>query len=198
MKRRASVVCICILCLLSLCLSSCTFYNGNTEIYEADGVEYLLSGYVKRCFVSEITIPEGVTEHTVTLPDRLESGHKVEGIGGYVGTGVPTPCDIVIEGISTENFVSREEYLDMLEQNEFIEYTLTVNIGKYVDGVMLFDTYDVCYIKVFDTDNTSEEGAEQKPAQYIRLSIYYNIDEDNPYMYSSDGKIFYRETESAQ
>ena len=194
MKRRVSAVCICILCLLSLCLSSCTFYNGNTEVYEADGVTYLLSGYVKRCFVSEITIPEGVTEHTVTIPDRLESGHKVEGIGGYVGTGVPTPCDIVIDGISTEAIGSHEEYTDMLEQNEFIEYTLTVNVGKYVDDVMLFDAYDACYIKVFDT---SEEGAEQKPAQYIRLSIHYNIDEDNPYMYSSDGKIFYRETETA-
>ena len=125
-KFVTGIFSLVIITALCLSLSSCTFYNGNIDYYEKDGVHYIVSGYVKRCFVTDIEFPAGVTEHTVTIPDKIESGHVVEGIGGFVGIGVRYPCDIFFEDELLEHIYG-DEYDQMLEYGEFIDYTLTIN-----------------------------------------------------------------------
>ncbi len=185
---------------LILSLSSCTLYHsGKEEIVEKDGVHYLLSGYFKVCFVTYITIPEGQTSLEITIPDRLDSGHKVEGIGGYVGTGVPAPCDIIIEGFKTEGIYDHEEYEAMIVADRFTDYSLTVNVGKNINDILFY--YPIINSGepyVYYTKLQADDSDGQDAPQYIRVRVYINIDDDNMYYYSENGVVYTKEQNTNQ
>lgn len=193
-----------LLCLVALLisLSACTMYNGNTSFEEKDGVSYLLSGYVKKCFVDMIIIPEGKTEWSITIPDKLDSGHVVEGIGGYTGTGVPTPCFIGVDGIDTEMTWDRDEYNQMLEDGEFVDVTLTLNVGSKVRNIFFYEfsvwnEYDpYVYLKISEDAESltdTEKNELDGHPRYIRIKVLFNISENNEYYYSIDGVAFNKE-----
>ena len=198
MTRRVAFWAVSLLCLAAVIfsLSACTMYNGNTSFEEKDGVSYILSGYVKCCFVTCITIPEGQTQYEVTIPDKLDSGHKVEGLGGYTGTGVPTPCDIAVDGMATELITDHDEYMEMLEAAEFTDYELTVNVGKYVD-MMRFVCFSVYgdYEPYFYLKTTDGENENAVP-RYVRIHVSFNVSEDNEYFYSADGIAYEKEDDT--
>lgn len=191
----------CIVALI-LSLSACTFYQSGVGFVEKDGVGYIVSGMVERCFVYSIEIPEGKIEYEVTIPDKIDSGHKVEGLGGYTGTGVPNPCVLSIENIIPADMDSGE-YQKMLDAGEFTDYTLTVNVGKHVRKIFFadFSAYNdyepFVYIKVRDTETTVENETEDTiPPQYIRIKVIINVDEDNEQLYSVDGIVYHKDAET--
>jgi hypothetical protein len=197
--RIGSLLC---LAALLISLSACTMYNGNTSFEEKDGVSYLLSGYVKKCFVTDIIIPKGKTEWSITIPDKLDSGHVVEGIGGYTGTGVPTPCFIGVDGVDTEMIQDHDEYSQMLENGDFIDLTLTLNVGGNVRKMFFYDfavwnEYDpYVYLKIIEeTDSLSDAVGNELDAspRYIRIKVLFNVAENNEYFYSTDGVAFNKE-----
>ncbi len=180
-------------------------YNGNVSVEEKDGVSYLLSGYVKRCFVTDIFIPAGKTEWSVDIPESVDSGHVVEGIGGYTGTGVPSPCGIWIDGIDTVTISDHNEYLQMLENGEYIDYTLTVNVGDNVRKMMFYDfsvwgDYEpYVYLKLAETAEALSDTAEcgnDATARYIRVKVLFNVSENSEFFYSLDGKAFNKEQQT--
>ena len=162
------------------------------------GVGYTVSGIVKRCFVSYIKIPAGQTEYEVTIPDKIDSGHKVEGLGGFVGSGAPNPCEIFMEGTTP---MYSDEYQKMLDAGEFTDYKITVNIGKYVDNIFFRDfsvsedSESYFYLKIADTETSTEADTadEEAPPQYIRIRVLINVDEENEYFYSVNGIVYRKE-----
>ena len=204
MKRGKAFKFLSLVCLAALCLSlsACTFYQaGSRDFVEMGGVGYTVSGIIKRCFVSYIEIPEGQTEYEVTIPDKIDSGHKVEGIGGYVGSGAPNPCEIFIENTAP---MYNDEYQKMLDAGEFTDYTVTINVGRYVDTIFFrdFSAYGddeaYVYLKISDTETSTEADTtdEATPPQYIRIKVLINVDSENEYFYSVDGIVYPKETET--
>ncbi len=160
--------------LLSLALSACTpFTKGRSETEQ--NVTYYVSDLGMRAYARDF-FWNGDTEHTdIIIPDKLENGADVEGLGGYFGTGVPDPFCVTVP---KEIIPLR----DPSEDEEIIKVTFNVTVGKNVKRAMF--SWGDKYLLLGSGDDT----------EWYEPVFVFTCDSENPYLKSVDGKLYEKET----
>ncbi|MBO4413672.1 MAG: hypothetical protein J5830_03095 [Clostridia bacterium] len=162
---------------LTLVFSACTpFTKGGsaTEQY----VTYYVSDLGTRAYARDFFWNGDVDETDIVIPDKLESGAVVEGIGGYFGTGVPDPFSVIVP----------KEVMPLRgpsEDDEITKVTFNVTVGKNVKRAMFgYAEYGGKYLLL---------GTGDDPEWYEPVFVF-SCDPDNPYLKSVDGKLYEKET----
>lgn len=147
-----------------------------SECVIEDNVEYTVSKLFKKARVSEIILTKEKTTYEIVIPERLENGALVEGIG------YPT-TSIDLFGYSFENYkikgyasVPEEE----VEFEEVTDYYITIVFGeniKKADSV-LYLAEEPIIRQLLNTD------------EYVRLNFMFQVSPENEYYYSQDGKLY--------
>ena len=102
MKKTLMTAAAVLLAALVVFTSGCTLYNSGS--FKADGINYYLRDDKKAAFASECELTYG-SDGVITVPDEI-NGAKVISLGGYFGTGVPSPFGVrEIDGLPTKRSV---------------------------------------------------------------------------------------------
>ena len=138
-----------------------------------NNIKYETNPVLKIARVSGIILTKGKTTYEIVVPEYLEDGTCVEGIG-YVTKSID------LFGFSFENHRLSHELIseEEIEQVTVVDYYITFKIGKNIktaDPLLYCD----CVLKRFlDTD------------EYIRVNFEYEVSLDNEYLYSQDGILY--------
>ena len=171
--RDRMTVLIWFVVLLFLCasfLTQCSLMYGNRE-FVSDNLSYDTNSILNICFASTYTWPIGEKHVVLDIPDTYD-GYRVTALGGYVGSGAPSPF---MANLPNTLSVCSE---DTLPNNAQIDqYHLVLNIGKYLreDKLIVMDYYH-------------KVGTNQ----YVQVLVTVNCSPENPYFYSEDGKLYKR------
>ena len=154
--------------MLSLCACSLeyTYSNGKT----VDGVYYVFSDARKICFASHYSWDEKEKNITITIQDEVD-GYKVVALGGFIGSGVPTPF-----GVYTQNPIMGGDVRCIRKGTAVEEIGVTVRLGKNV--------------KQIDCANMNH-FLQTKEGTYIFIAKF-EIDENNKYFETDEtGRLTY-------
>ena len=172
MKKRIQLLFLFLILIPVLC--------GCSLLYSADWLEsddLWLSPHMIRkvCFVGRYTWSGDGPEAVLRVPDVCE-GYSVTGLGGFHGSGAPTPFGIYIPGTKAMHGEGT------LPENAKIEqYHLTIHLGKKIKETKLIDMN--CYHNM---------GGNR----FIQVLVTVTCDEENPYFYSENGKLYSRKNDS--
>ncbi len=178
--------------LILFSLSSCTAYES-MEDYES-GIVFGYSKLKNDCFAGPIIYTKnGTTE--ITVPNTF-NGAPVTKLGGYTGTGYPTPffvnCDEFYfpEGYHNEYSTDDETLNYIIDENTILE------IENIVFRIKLPDTLE----EIVNTELKTVAYAEKndgdiKTLKVFRPVYYFEISENNDTFYTKDGKLYYKETD---
>ncbi len=177
--------------LLCVFLCSCTTYNDSADV---NGVYVGYSKLFQNYFIGGVSYEKG-EDPRIVLPSVYE-GHTINELGGYIGTGVPTPFSIVFEGedwfpdAPDEWYTTMEEYL----YTDFFEgYEVKVE--------------DICFqitlpsglerIKNLRCDDIlCGEVTAEKLVYVLRPVYYFEIAESNEYFYTQEGRLYDKQTKA--
>lgn len=167
MKKLISIILFGIL-MLSLC--SCSLEYDYSKGKTVDGVYYVFSSVRKICFASHYTWDEKDKNITINIPDEVD-GYKVVALGGFTGSGAPTPF-----GIFTPNAIMGGS-IGCIDENAIVEkISVTIHLGKNV--------------KEIDCTNMNH-FLQTKKGTYIFLAKF-EIDDNNEYFKADEsGKLTY-------
>lgn len=141
------------------------------------------------CFVGCYTVEKYIDNMEITIPDYYED-IPIERIGGYYGTGVPTPFYI-----DTSEYINSPE--DSLYSGVFsghpddfnldVKYTVVdlpfrLNIGKNINEISNV-SMDLYY--PYKNDNGS--------ITFYHPVVWITCSTDNEHFYSKDGKLYDKE-----
>ena len=175
MKRIFDKITVVLLAVVLLFLSvsfltQCSLMYGNKD-FSSDGLSYEAHSILHSCFASAYTWPSGEKYAVLDIPDTCD-GYRVTALGGYVGSGAPSPFMANL----TNAFSVHSK--GTLPANARIEqYHLVLNIGKHLrhdEFIVMDDYYNV--------------GLDQ----FVQILVTVNCSSENPYFYSEDGKLYKR------
>ena len=109
--------------------------------------------------------------------------YPVEGLGGYVGTGFPSPFFVDIKGLDPTAGVSPSNgsfdwYLG--DKTEYVCYDLTLNIGPGIEEIY------------------AEQDALLADQKLYIVRVYVNCDPENRRFYSEDGILYKKNGERVE
>ena len=184
-------VAVSVLLVLLIGLSGCTgFYGKNDGLSGCLSVR--VSDWKTRAFAAEYYWDgftfTGTAPLTIDVPDEYK-GTPVTALGGYIGTGVPTPFTVV-PSTNSQLELAHADFvmLSQLEDDTVINYEklfFTVNIGKNLNNIVLVSRGSIPIrmpdgtVTVYEIDyrfNCSEENR----TFYSRDGILYNRSDDKP------------------
>lgn len=180
MSQKGIFKTVILVSLIGLLLSACTFYQEGRYSVTENNVSYTASNIKKVCFADHIQLPKDATEVEITVPDRISTGHLVEGIGGYVGSGAPVPCSVGIADTELE-IVSDTEAI-----TEYTTYTVTLKLGKHIDKLSFFDFI------TRSGEETCQYFLRKDTEEIIKIQMIFQIDPQNEHMTSIDGILYYK------
>lgn len=187
MKTKAFVRTVFLLLTVAVLLSSCVVapYVEN-ELGHYGGVTYVVSKKKDICYATYCDISLRESEIVIDIPNKLPSGHKVEGIGGYNGRESKTLESYYSFHFNTDDYALEGAMGTAVPENAMIdEYNITVNIGKYVEYIQI----DYGMGEGFQTMLYKISGANR----YVRYNIHYNVDPENKNFYSENGILYAKE-----
>ena len=184
-----------ILLLISLlfCLSACDFADAAmfyTDSAEIDGLHIEINKIANRCFVSYYTVSEYTEGMTITIPDDY-NGIPIKRIGGFVGTGVPSPFEIDLFEIYVNapedsdyytTYIDHPDNFNIVDEYTVEEVVFQLHIGKNIE-VVDFITNDYY-------PHINEDGS----ITFYHPIVYITCSEENTTFYSKDGKLYYKST----
>ena len=182
-------VAVSVLLVLLIGLSGCTgFYGKNDGLSGCLSVR--VSDWKTRAFAAEYYWDGFTSAETLTIdiPDEYK-GTPVTALGGYIGTGVPTPFTVV-PSTNSQLELDHADFvvLSQLEDDTVINYEeiyFTVNIGKNLKEINSVIRRNIPIrmpdgtVTVYEIDylfNCSEENR----TFYSRDGILYNRSDDKP------------------
>ena len=178
-----------VLALVMLIQSGCTGFSGKRDGFSGN-LSIRVSDSGGRAFAAEYYWNGDVSEDAliITVPDEFK-GTQVTSLGGYIGTGVPTPFRIVP---STQHPEKPEtEHADFLAYGSYepdsarqVSLEFTLNIGKNIKTI-----------------NSVVGGkfairAEDGSVTEYTIGFCVKCAEDNPTFYSKDGVLYRRSDDS--
>jgi len=165
------------------------FYS---ESVEKDNFYIAINKTANCCFVGAYECTEYVENLEITIPDEYNN-MPVKRIGGYFGTGVPSPFRISLEelymnapeGSEYHGFysgnISRFEIKDDYHIEELV---FNLNIGKNIE-VIHFVISDEYFPHINDDGSVT----------FYHPVVNINCSEENDCFYSKDGKLYDRKTD---
>lgn len=175
MKKVIAIVCVIVLvCAVALLLSECSLHYSETRT--VDGLSYTMHRFRKVCFADTVTWDEELNEMVLNIPDACD-GYRVTSLGGFLGTGVPCPFTVDMDGADMYYGEGAQPDDALMVQRH-----LTINLGKYVEEIRLADMKGCSHIAQTD--------------EYVQIIVSFNCAEDNETFYSKDGKLYYRENDA--
>lgn len=184
MRLLRSFAAVSVLLVLLIVLSGCTgFYGKNDGLSGCLSVR--VSDWKTRAFAAEYYWDGFTSAETLTIdiPDEYK-GTPVTALGGYIGTGVPTPFTVV-PSTNSQLELDHADFvvLSQLEDDTVINYEeiyFTVNIGKNLNNIVLASRGSIP-IRMPDGTVTVYE-----------IGYRFNCSEENRTFYSSDGILYNR------
>ena len=175
-----------ILVLLLICLSGCTGFYGKNDGFSGN-LSIRVSDWKTRAFAAEYYWNGDTSEEalTITIPDKF-NGTEVTALGGYIGTGVPTPFRIVP---STENKIFADEkhaeFVSLSSIDETVceqrTLTFTLNIGKNISKIN----------NIVSGSRIAVREADGSTVIYT-IDLCFDCSPDNTVFYSRDGILYSR------
>lgn len=166
MKKLPLMIILIMMLFLSSCSDWCGFYErgtGNPVIYYNDKSD--------KAFVAEYILDGDLIDIEINIPEEYKSC-TVDSLGGYYGTGVPTPFMVIIAGY---DFICKPESLDGVN-----EIKVVINLTKNIVEI------EKCALDYYITN-------EEKT---YKLNYYFNCPSDNKIFYSKDGQLYYKSDDS--
>ncbi len=162
-------------------LCACTPYqdSGRTE----EGLVYHFSR--SDAFVSEYVWDMDITDTSITIPDEVE-GKPVTALGGFFGTGVPSPFMIFIDSADYVPAYDVPDPDDYGVPVTWRDLVFTVHVGRNVKEVRYTASSGWCGL--YDSFGR---------LTFYDPVMYFECDPDNAYFFSEDGVLFSRETGEA-
>lgn len=161
------------------------------ETVQYDNFTIAINDSGKCCFVGCYTVEKYTENMEITIPDYYED-IPIERIGGYFGTGAPTPfCIDIPEYLnSPENssysgvFIGHPDTFNLDVKYTVVDLPFRLNIGKNINEIsnVSMDSY-------FPYINDDGSITFYHPVVEISCSI------DNEHFYSKDGKLYDREND---
>ena len=161
-----------------LFLTGCTGYESGVQM---EGVDYYIDTSGKRAFAGECRWQYSDQPSDITVHETAE-GARVTRLGGFFGTGVPSPFQITADR-DTYRFSGEEIYAS--------DYGLPVVSATVPVTIHLPETVEeIKYVhpSLYYGD-LSQDGVIAFYRPYLRV----DCDPDNPYFYSTDGVLYQKE-----
>lgn len=164
-------------------------YSDHADV---DGFSISINKTANCCFVGSYACTEYTENLEITIPDDY-NGMPIKRIGGYSGSGVPSPFYISLYDLYV-NAPSGSKYsgifggdIDKFDiQDAYVveDVVFNLNIGKNIEAVefVVMDQY-------FPHIN------EDSSVTFYHPVVYINCSEENKYFYSQDGKLYDKKTD---
>ncbi len=184
------------MCLLFTGCDASIFYN---ETAKADGLTIEISRKADKCFAGLYTCDNYEENMEITIPDSYD-GVPLTQLGGYVGSGAPSPFCIELGGeysyiasgsdcfymYDGENICCWDEEGSVVFDGEYSveEVVFTLRLGKNISEIEKV-AMDFYYTQL------NEDGS---------ITVYHPVvsivcDKANKHFYSEGGKLYSRETD---
>lgn len=164
-------------------------YSDHADV---DGFSISINKTANCCFVGSYACTEYTENFEITIPDDY-NGMPIKRIGGYSGSGVPSPFyislyDLYVNAPSGSKYgaiFAGDIYAFNIQDAYVVEdVVFTLNIGKNIEAVefVVMDQY-------FPHIN------EDSSVTFYHPVVYINCSEENKYFYSQDGKLYNKKTD---
>ncbi len=192
-------LCISLLLAAILLLAvSCTTYWDSGE----EGAVFIAYSKLEKAAFAEAIFYEAGASTDIVIPDNYR-GYPIEALGGYRGTGVPSPFGVIFaedeaaSGADSETATAEERYVTAEEHlyDDFFEHPVVV------EDVHFHITLPAGLKKIMLTEGELVDCREVITADgsrviYVRRPVYaFSIVADNPYFYTKDGRLYERGSE---
>ncbi len=190
--KKVSAIILTVFLAISLCACNTKgmslLYN---ETVQYDNFIIAINDFNDCCFVGHYTVEKYTDNMSITIPDAYND-MPIERIGGYYGTGVPTPF-----------YIDLPEFLNAPEESSFsgiygghpddfkldVKYTIVelsfrLNIGKNINTIENVAN-DLYYPHINDDDSIT----------FYHPVVEIVCDENNKHFYSKDGKLYDRKND---
>ncbi len=170
-------------------LSSCTLYEYMGE--NESGITFGYSELKKDCFVGGISYSEGRTTKIV-IPNKF-NGAPVVKLGGYTGTGLPSPFLVYCDEFYFSEQDGTVYSCDEADLKASIDENTVTNIENVLFCIQLPEELK----EISNTELTCVQYAEKFDGEIRILKIfrpvyYFEISENNDTFYTIDGKLYYK------
>ena len=181
---------------ISSILSSffCSSCSLTYDYIEEDNIDIGYSKIERSAYIGRISCKE-TEEGNIILPSKYNN-IVIKELGGYFGRGVPTPfgIDILINPPLSyeEMYTTKEEYIYQSDLNWWDDYEVTtykyyITLPSKLEKV----TYTACK-EIFVV--TTKEEDNSIFAHIYRPVYHFFIEEENPYFYTEEGKLYNKKT----
>lgn len=168
-KRIAALLCA----LLLLLLFGCTPYSSDRMATEDRVTCYLSNAFGSGAFVSAVSWNGDLNDTDIYIPASC-GGQKVVALGGFMGTGVPTPMLLTPEDETKGGGLHEGA----------VPVTFTVYFGANIQKIYQITGYG---------DLPAEQNGE---LIFVRPNFYMVCAEENETFYTRDGRVFKKEDDS--
>ena len=184
------LVSLALCCTGCIAESACWLYSSDGKI---NGFYVAVNETANCCFVGTYTCEDYAENQEITIPDEFD-GKPIKRIGGYCGSGVPSPFSISVASLymnaSEDSEYGGIYHGDLKDFNIAEEYRVenvrfVLNIGKNIKTIEFVDM-DEYYPHI------NEDGS----ITFYHPVVYVKCAEDNPYFYSKDGKLYDKKTDA--
>jgi len=167
--------------LIVLLCCGCSLNYG--ESYEENGLVFHPAKIGNSCYVSPYYWDGNREMMDIRIPDTF-NGHKVTALGGFSGSGAPSPFYIILpfDGPVSDPTTSEQPF----------EYTVThLKFTLYL-GPNIREMRFVIENDYYQLDNAEpDEGV-----LFFHATVYVICSEDNKHFYSVDGKLYNKDDDS--
>lgn len=189
-KFLAMLLSIC----LMLCFSSCAFEEASLlyfDTVEKDNFFIAINKIANCCFVGSYNCTEYTQNLKITIPDDYND-IPIKRIGGYFGTGLPTPFSISLADlyVNAPNnseysgiFVGDIDKFEIPEDYVIEDIAFTLNIGKNIE-----------HIEYVEMDQYYPHINEDGTITFYHPVVNINCSIENKHFYSKAGKLYSRST----
>ena len=177
-----------------LCLSGCSFEDVSllySDSSEKNGFHIAINKTANCCFVGSYNCIEYTDNLEITIPDDYE-GIPIKRIGGYYGTGLPTPFMISVADLYM-NASKGSEY-DAVYSGDIRDYLISENYTIEDIGFYLNIGKNIETIEYIDMDNYYPHINEDNSITFYHPVVSVNCSEENKFFYSKDGKLYNKAT----
>lgn len=176
--------------MLLIFIVGCTSINESslfyTESVEVDNFFISINETANCCFVGNYEYDGEESNKVITVPDEY-NGIPITQIGGYYGTGVPTPFQISLCVYMNTDEDSKyhgiwggdiEDY-NLEEEYTIVDVPFVLNIGKNIKSV-----------KYVSMDEYYPYINEDESITFFHPVVEINCSEENEYFYSKEGRLY--------
>ncbi len=192
MKKFLAII---LLISFTFCLSGC-FFDEVSLLYsdsaQVDGFYVGINRTSRCCFVGSYNCTEYAENLEITIPDDYE-GIPIKRIGGYYGSGVPTPFLISLADLYM-NAPEGNEYdavfngdineFEIPEDYVIEDVVFNLNIGKNIE-IIEFVVMDKYYPHINDDGSIT----------FYHAVVNITCSDENKHFYSKDGKLYDKKTD---